>query len=60
MCFALLKLHLVCHRPDGLEEQIFPFQIWTSVCHRPDGLEEPSGGSDAVIAVCHRPDGLEV
>ena len=31
---------LVCHRPDGLEEQALKVTQVQQVCHRPDGLEE--------------------
>ena len=30
---------MVCHRPDGLEDNPLAFNLLISVCHRPDGLE---------------------
>ena len=30
---------MVCHRPDGLEDERFKDATTACVCHRPDGLE---------------------
>ena len=50
---------LVCHRPDGLEDQR-PFLLpYPKVCHRPDGLEVQRNQLCEQCPVCHRPDGLE-
>ena len=56
----LQLMQTVCHRPDGLEDQIDCRSVASNVCHRPDGLEEPSQKASANLVVCHRPDGLEV
>ncbi len=36
----MLQDRLVCHRPDGLEEDVGAVTVIEKVCHRPDGLEE--------------------
>ena len=51
---------IVCHRPDGLEEQAAAAKAAAVVCHRPDGLEDIHIEWNFDTLVCHRPDGLEV